>query len=544
MRTDILIIGSGIAGATAALRLAQDSQRQITLLNRADEPTESNSRYAQGGVVGRGADDTADILVEDVLAAGAGLSYPPAVRLLAEEGPRLLDEVIINQCGLSFDHDPNGNLFYGLEAAHSRRRILHVGDATGRAIMQALIQKVKEQPNIQLLTGKTVVDLITFPHHSKDPMAVYHEPSCHGAYVFDQQSRQVEPILANTTILATGGLGQIFLNTTNPAGSRGDGLAMAYRAGAHVANLEYVQFHPTALNIPGVTKFLISEAVRGEGGVLLTPSGEPFMQRYAPEWKDLAPRDIVARSIYWEMLEKGYPFVLLDIASHRPAAYLRERFPQIYATCLKYNIDITQQPIPVVPAAHYFCGGVLVDLWGRTNMPGLYAIGEVSCTGVHGANRLASTSLLEGLVWGARAAEDIRSQAVQTALTENDVPEWDDHGLVYEPDPTLNAGDMQTIRNLMWHYVGLVRSEYRLNRAVRELRHIWLDIEDFYRKTRLSDSLLGLRNAAQSALAIAMFAQRNRTSRGSHFREDARQLFPDAARPPADETVKLSSGLG
>jgi len=544
MRTDILIIGSGIAGATAALRLAHDRQRQITLLNRAEEPTESNSRYAQGGIVGRGADDTADILVDDVLAAGAGLSFPPAVRLLAEEGPRLLKEVIIDECGLAFDHDPKGKVVYGLEAAHSRRRILHVGDATGRAIMQALINKIKEQPNIQLLTGKTVVDLITFPHHSKDPMAVYNGPSCHGAYVFDQQTRQVEPILANATILATGGLGQIFLNTTNPAGSRGDGLAMAYRAGAHVANLEYVQFHPTALNIPGVTKFLISEAVRGEGGVLLTPGGEPFMQRYAPDWKDLAPRDIVARSIYWEMLEKGYPFVLLDIASHRPAAYLRERFPQIYATCLKYNIDITQQPIPVVPAAHYFCGGVLVDLWGRTNMPGLYAVGEVSCTGVHGANRLASTSLLEGLVWGARAAEDIRSQVGQAALTENDVPEWDDHGLVYEPDPTLIAGDMQTIRNLMWHYVGLVRSEYRLNRAVRELRHIWLDIEDFYRKTRLSDSLLGLRNAAQSALAIAMFAQRNRTSRGSHFREDARQLFPDAARPPAEETVKLSGGLG
>lgn len=544
MRTDILIIGSGIAGATAALRLAQDRQRQVTLLNRAEEPTESNSRYAQGGIVGRGSDDSADILVEDVLAAGAGLSYPPAVRLLAEEGPRLLKEVIIGECGLAFDRDAQGKAIYGLEAAHSRRRILHVGDATGRAIMEALIKRINAQPNIQLLTGKTVVDLITFPHHSKDPMAVYQPPSCHGAYVFDQQTRHVEPILAENTILATGGLGQIFLNTTNPAGSRGDGLAMAYRAGAHVANLEYIQFHPTALNIPGVTKFLISEAVRGEGGVLLTPSGEPFMQRYAPEWKDLAPRDIVARSIYWEMLEKGYPFVLLDIASRRPAAYLRERFPQIYANCLKYNIDITQQPIPVVPAAHYFCGGVLVDLWGRTNMPGLYAIGEVSCTGVHGANRLASTSLLEGLVWGSRAAEDIRSQPAKPALTENDIPAWDDQGLVYEPDPTLIAGDMQTIRNLMWHYVGLVRSEYRLNRAVRELRHIWLDIEDFYRKTRLSDSLLGLRNAAQSALAIAMFAQRNRTSRGSHFREDAREFFADAARPPAEETVKLSSGLG
>ncbi len=544
MRTDTLIIGSGIAGATAALRLAQDRQRQVILLNRSEDPAESNSRYAQGGIVGRGADDTPEVLVEDVMAAGAGLSYAPAVRLLAEEGPRLLKEVIIDECGLQFDHDSQGKVIYGLEAAHSRRRILHVGDATGRAIMDALIRRIAIQPNIQLLTGKTVVDLITFPHHSKDPLAVYDPPHCHGAYVFDQKTRQVEPILAENTILATGGLGQIFLNTTNPAGSRGDGLAMAYRAGAHVANLEYVQFHPTAYNTPGVTKFLISEAVRGEGGVLLTPDGKPFMQQYAPEWKDLAPRDIVARSIYWEMLEKGYPFVLLDIASRRPAAYLRERFPQIYATCLKYNIDITQQPIPVVPAAHYFCGGVLVDLWGRTNMQGLYAVGEVSCTGVHGANRLASTSLLEGLVWGARSAEDIRSQAGSRAITENDIPGWDDGGLIYEADPTLIAGDMQTIRNLMWHYVGLVRSEYRLNRAVRELRHIWLDIEDFYRKTRLTDSLLGLRNAAQCALAIAMFAQRNRTSRGSHFREDARLPLEESARPPAEESVRLSGGLG
>jgi L-aspartate oxidase len=264
------------------------------------------------------------------------------------------------------------------------------------------------------------------------------------------------------------------------------------------------------------------------------------MQRYSPEWKDLAPRDIVARSIYWEMLEKGYPYVLLDIASRRPATFIRERFPHIYATCLKQNIDITQQPIPVVPAAHYSCGGVLVDSWGRTTISGLYAVGEVSCTGVHGANRLASTSLLEGLVWGHRAAQDIRSQPTQVAIRESAVPSWDDSRLVYEPDPTLIQGDMQTIRNLMWHYVGLVRSEHRLNRAVRELRHLWLDIEDFYRKTRLSDGLIGLRNAVQSALTIATFALNKRTSRGSHFREDSRE---PAALPSVEKLSKLSSGL-
>jgi L-aspartate oxidase len=332
--------------------------------------------------------------------------------------------------------------------------------------MQALLRKIAEKPNIELLTGFTVVDLITFPHHANDPLTTYQPTTCHGAYALQQSTGKVVSIVAGSTILASGGLGQIFQNTTNPAGSRGDGLAMAYRAGAQVINSEYIQFHPTAFHQLTTTKFLISEAVRGEGGVLLTPVGKTFMERYSPEWKDLAPRDVVARSIYWEMLENGYPFVLLDIASYKSADYLRERFPQIYAYCLKNNLDITQQPIPVVPAAHYFCGGVLVDLWGRSTVPGLYAAGEVSCTGLHGANRLASTSLLEGLVWGNRAAEDIRAKGVVDTIVESQIPQWDDSGLLYDADTTLIQGDMQTIRNLMWHYVGLVRSE-RLNRGAR-----------------------------------------------------------------------------
>jgi L-aspartate oxidase len=541
MQTDTLIIGSGIAGTTAALKLSADRQRQIVLLTRAEDPIDSNSEYAQGGIVGRGIDDTADLLAQDIFNAGAGLSHPPAVHLLAEEGPRLLLEILIDQCEMTFDHDSEGQLMFGLEAAHSQRRILHFGDATGKAIMQALLKKIVEQPNITLLTGYTVVDLITFPHHAKDPLTVYQPITCHGAYALQQSTGKVIPILAGHTILATGGLGQIFLNTTNPAGSRGDGLAMAYRAGARVINTEYIQFHPTAFHQLVTTKFLISEAVRGEGGVLLTPSGKPFMERYSPEWKDLAPRDVVARSIYWEMLENGYPYVLLDIASRQPADYIRQRFPQIYANCLKNNLDITQHPIPVVPAAHYFCGGVMVDLWGRSMILGLYAVGEVACTGVHGSNRLASTSLLEGLVWGHRAAQDIRSQRAISPLPENQTPHWDDSGLLYDADPTLIQGDMQTIRNLMWHYVGLVRSEYRLNRAVRELRTLWLDIEDFYRKTRLSDSLVGLRNSVQAALIIARAAQRNRISRGCHYREDSQAL--ENARPPEDQLVKLSGGI-
>jgi L-aspartate oxidase len=457
-----------------------------------------------------------------VLQAGAGLAWPPAVDLLTEAGPRLIEEVLIEGAGMHFDREASGRPELGLEGGHSRRRILHVGDTTGRAIMQALLRQLVAQPNIELLAGQTAVDLITFPHHARNPLRVYDDPRCLGAYLLDQASGSVVPVLATQTILATGGIGQIFLNTSNPVGARGDGLAMAHRAGVRAINCEYVQFHPTTLHMPGATKFLISEAVRGEGARLLTPEGEPFMERHAPEWRDLAPRDVVARAIYWEMLAHDYPFVLLDIASHKPAAWIRERFSQIAETCRRHGFDLAEQPIPVVPAAHYFCGGVKVDLWGRTSMPGLHAVGEVACSGVHGANRLASTSLLEALVWGDRAAQDLRREPASPPMSESEVPPWDATGLTHEADPALIQGDMQTIRNLMWHYVGLVRAEYRLNRAIRELSHLWLNIEDFYRKARLTDGLVGLRNAAQTALLVAKAAHRNRSSRGCHWREDSR----------------------
>jgi L-aspartate oxidase len=442
------------------------------------------------------------------------------VEQLATLGPELLEEILINQAKTPFDRDENDQLAMGLEGAHSRSRVLHVRDMTGRAIMESLLAQITKAPNIQLLTHHTAIDLITFPHHSADPLMVYQPPLCLGTYAFNQTSETIYPIIANHTILATGGLGQIFLNTTNPMGSRGDGLAMAYRAGARIINSEYVQFHPTALNISGPTKFLISEAVRGEGAVLLTPSGEPFMARYAPKWKDLAPRDVVARAIYWEMLTNDYPNVYLDIATQKPANEIRQRFPQIYHRCLEHEIDITKQPIPVVPAAHYFIGGLHVDLNGQTSIPGLYAVGEVSCTGVHGANRLASTSLLEGVVWGSRAADYIRNQNTTTPYTGKDVPEWSTRGLLYDPDPALIQSDLKTIQNLMWHYVGLIRNEYRLARAIRDLRYLYWEIDNFYRKTRISDELIGLRNSSQAALIIAYAANKNRASQGCHYRED------------------------
>jgi L-aspartate oxidase len=522
--TQVLIIGCGIAGATAALRLARNPQRQITLLSRATDPHESNTRYAQGGIIGRGPDDNAELLLADILAAGAGVSSPQAARILAEEGPPLLREILERTASVTFDHDALGHPLWGQEAAHSRRRILHVGDVTGLAIMNGLFASLQSCPNIDIRPDNTAVDLITFPHHSRDPLDNYRPISCHGCYVFDRKEKKVHRHLADFTVLATGGLGRIYRNTTNPQGARGDGLAMAKRAGARIANAEYVQFHPTALAVPGAYGLLISEAVRGEGGVLLTPDGRAFMSAYSPEWKDLAPRDVVARAIHSEMETNGYSYVLLDIASHMPAEAIRNRFPYIYGECLKNGLDISREPVPVVPAAHYFCGGVLVDEFGRSNIENLYAIGEISCTGVHGANRLASTSLLEGLVWGSRAAEHIERSLASVESRRpsfNDVPPWDESGLMAEPDPALIQGDMQTIQNIMWHYVGLVRSSERLSRAIRELRHLWNEIETFYRTTKLSDGLIGLRNAVEVALTIAHAAQHNRQSRGCHYRSDS-----------------------
>jgi L-aspartate oxidase len=524
IQTDVLIIGSGIAGATAALLLARNPQRRVTLVTRAPDPRESNTRYAQGGIISRGPGDSPDLLTEDILAAGAGASSPQAARLLAEQGPALLDRVLVDAAGIAFDRDAQGQLAWGQEAAHSRRRILHVGDGTGQAIIDGLIAALHRCPNVTMLAGVTAIDLITFPHHSRDPLTVYRPIACHGAYVFDWGERTVHRTIAAATVLATGGLGRIYRNTTNPPGSRGDGLAMAHRAGARIVNAEYIQFHPTALAVPGGEGFLISEAVRGEGGVLLTPEGRPFMADYAPEWKDLAPRDVVARAIHHQMETRGYSHVLLDIASRMTADAIRARFPNIYATCMKAGVDITREPIPVVPAAHYSCGGVWVDDWGRSSIDRLYAVGEVSCTGLHGANRLASTSLLEGLVWGSRAAQHIEetltAHAPDSLPGRDDVPAWDESGLVAEADPALIQGDMQTIQNIMWHYVGLVRNADRLSRAIRELRHLWNEIETFYRTTKLSDGLIGLRNAVEAALIVAQAARANRRSLGCHYRED------------------------
>ncbi len=519
LETDVLVIGCGIAGGVAALELA-DVGVEVTLVTRAQTPEDTNTVWAQGGIIFQGANDSPADLAQDLLNAGAHYNYGPAVHFLAAHGPRLVQEILIDKLHTPFDRTPQGELSTVLEGAHSHPRIIHAADATGRAIEISLLNALRNRPNVQLLTGHTAVDLLTQTHHALDRRAVYERPACLGAYLYDQNQRQVRRCLARQTILASGGLGQIFLRTSNPPGARGDGLAMAYRAGARVINCEFIQFHPTTFHQLLAPHFLISEAVRGAGARLVHANGEPFMQRYAPEWRDLAARDVVARSIHEEMATHDLPHVYLDLRSYIPEATIREHFPNILASCLAYGVDITRDLVPVVPAAHYFCGGVWVEGPGLTTLDNLYAVGEVSCTGLHGANRLASSSLLEGLVWGYHAAHDALAHLPgRPRLPADLIPPWQDTGRE-EPDPILIQQDMNTIRHIMWNYVGLVRSTRRLERALRELRHLEDEIERFYRVSRLTDELIGLRNAIRTAIVVTEAAWRNKHSIGCHYRVD------------------------
>jgi len=515
--TDLLIIGTGGAGCACALEAA-GAGRKVVIITGAMEAEDSSTDRAQGGIVSRPADDTPEALEQDILAAGDGICNLDAVRLLATEGPALVKRLLVEELEVDFSRDEQGNLDLAQEAAHSRRRILHVDDATGHAIEKRLLEKVQSHANVTLLTGQTAVDLITLPHHAVNPLAIYDKVECLGAYVLDRQKGIVRRFLASKTILATGGLGQIFLHTTNPRRSRGDGIAMAQRAGASIINAEYVQFHPTAFYHRDADRFLISESVRGEGARLRTREGRYFMSDYHP-LGDLAPRDVVARAIHEEMLKNGDEYVLLELSGVETDP--RERFPTIYHTLLKYGVDIYKDPIPVVPAAHYFCGGVKVDEWGRTDLAHLYAVGETSCTGVHGANRLASTSLVEALLWGTRAGRHAAETAERRPKSQAaEVAEWHDAGLTEEIDPLLVIQDWLTIKHTMWNYAGLVRTGKRLDRAVADLSYLEHRVEQFYRETKLADQLVGLRNALTVAQLVADAARRNPVSRGCHYRKD------------------------
>ncbi len=517
MQSDVLIIGLGAGGAAAALRAADLGLSVVVICASAHPERDSNTSWAQGGIIFRGKNDRPETLARDIHIAGGHICREEAVDLLTHRGPAVVEELLIDRCGVPFDRQAGGEFDLTEEGAHSLPRIVHVEDATGRAIAQHLRREVEKHPNIEVVYRATAVDLIMRGLHTKNPTDIYHRPRCLGAYVFFEEQREVKPYVARETILATGGLGQIFLHTTNPSTARGDGLAMAYRAGARAINLEYIQFHPTALFKRHAPRFLLSESMRGEGARLVDSYGNQFMKKYH-EQGALAPRDVVARAIHEEMMEQNEECMYLDI-SHRESDWIRGRFPMIHAYCLKHGIDITCEPCPVVPAAHYSCGGVAVDLHGRSNVVGLRAIGEVSCTGLHGANRLASTSLLEAITWGYQAAEGVQKDQPENPLPETgEVRPWQEE--TEEVDPALIQQDWLSIKLTMWNYVGLARRTRRLNRALKIFRELQFEIESFYRRAELTDGIIGLRNAMQTALAVTHQAYRNRESRGGHYRRD------------------------
>ncbi len=513
---DILIIGSGIAGLAAAIA-ASDAGFDVIVINKEPRLGESNTFYAQGGVVSRGEDDTPELLMNDIIAAGDGISNIEAVKVLAHEGPSMVENFLVKKLGVSFAKSGAGEGFeYAQEGSHSKRRILHSMDHTGRAIEEALEKRALELERLRIFTAYTAVDLLTIPHHSKDPLSLYMEPHCIGAYVLNNRTEEVERIFSTYTILATGGLGRIYLHTTNPRCATGDGYAMASRAGARLINMEYVQFHPTTLFHKDADAFLISEALRGEGARLMTKDGTRFMDAYSP-LGDLAPRDEVSRAISEEMLKRGDSYVYLDIASFADVD-IKKRFPTIYEKCLSLGIDISKDPIPVVPAAHYNCGGVHVDTWGRTSLRSLYAVGEVSATGIHGANRLASTSLLEGLVWGLRAVRHISGRTTRAkAYVESDIPAWIYPDKEEEGDPALIQQDWLSIKSTMWNYVGIIRTVKRLERATADLQYLTNRVDQFYRKIHLNPMILSLRNGISTACIVARAAFLNRKSRGTHY---------------------------
>ena len=520
LTTPVLVIGSGIAGCAAALHLA-GAGLEVTLLTAGPDLDDGNTALAQGGIVFRGETDDARALERDIMTAGWECNYLQAVRYMSRRGPDVVQDLLIDTLHVPFERDQAGRWKLTREGGHSSPRILYCADFTGRAIMDGLMPAIRQSPNIRVLTGCTAVDLLTTHHHASSLEYKYQLANqCVGAYVFDQNTGQTRTVMADCTVLATGGMGQVYLHTTNQASSIGSGLTMASRAGARLMNTEFVQFHPTALFHRAERRFLISEAVRGEGARLLNSRGEAFMAGYDPR-RELAPRDIVTRAIVEEMLRTGDDCVYLDAASTTDQD-LTERFPTIAAKCREIGIDVTREPIPVVPAAHYFCGGVLVDVHGRTTLDRLYAVGECSCTGVHGANRLASTSLLEGLLWGWSAGRDIvkrleRRPTLSKKLRQA-IPDWVSPGSRENEDPALIAQDWATIRHTMWNYVGIARTGSRLGRAFEDLRGLHKRLHDFYRETPISRPLVDLFHGAQAAYLITTAALRNRTSHGCHYR--------------------------
>jgi L-aspartate oxidase len=514
---DYLVIGSGIAGLSFALKAARKGS--VAIITK-KEDRESNTNYAQGGIASVMSElDSYDLHIADTLECGADICHEDVVRMVVTTGPEMIRQ--LSDLGANFSmKQEGGSLTYdlGMEGGHTKRRIIHAKDLTGAEIERALIKRVRETKNIDIFENHIAVNLITDRTIAEEPIV----PSrVWGVYALDRIKNVVKTFLGRITFLATGGAGKVYLYTSNPDIATGDGIAMAYRVGADIANLEFVQFHPTCLYHPAAKSFLISEAVRGEGGILRLANGEPFMQRYNDKG-DLAPRDIVARSIDMELKKSGDDCVFLDI-THKDPSFIKERFPNIYQTCKGFGIDITKEPIPVVPAAHYMCGGVVVDMNGRTSVSGLYAGGEVSCTGLHGANRLASNSLLEAVVYAHRASIATAEELEQVKRTKKDfppVPPWDPKGARDSDEEVVITQNWEEVRRFMWNYVGIVRTNKRLDRAARRSKSLFAEINEYYWDFTITSNLIELRNITLMADLIIRCAQDRKESRGLHNNTD------------------------
>lgn len=532
--TDVLILGGGAAGLTLALRLAD--RARISILAKA-ALTEGSSLYAQGGIAAvlNPAEDSPQAHIADTLDAGAGLCHRDTVEWVVNNGPAAV-RWLIDQ-GVAFSREPSagglGDYHLTREGGHSHRRVIHAADATGRAVTSTLEARVRAHPNIHLHENHVAVDLLTGSKLGRDG-----ENRCLGVYAFDKTSGQVEAFSAPFVVLATGGASKVYLYSSNPDTATGDGIAMAWRAGCRVANMEFMQFHPTCLYHPRAKSFLITEAVRGEGGKLLLPDGSAFMTEHDARG-ELAPRDIVARAIDYEMKRGGLDHVMLDI-SHKPAEFIRTHFPNVYEKCLEFGYDITREPIPVVPAAHYTCGGVMTDLRGRTDLPGLYAVGECAFTGLHGANRLASNSLLECLVFAHAAADDINAQLAQAEPAAGDLPPWDESRVTDADEQIVVSHNWDELRRCMWDYVGIVRTTKRLERAQHRIDLLKEEIRDYYRNFKVTNDLIELRNLVLVAELIIRSAQARAESRGLHYTRD----FPESdTRLANHDTVLTPSAL-